>query len=132
HCADDAAGNRSAYPRRHHRNIGLLCRTVQYFCETEIQNLYCPVWCELDVRWFQIAMNDSPFMRSSQCISDLFRDFQSFIKSKRAILEFVGKRFALDQLHHDTSGVPDLFEAVNLSDVGMVQRCQKLRFALKH
>ena len=41
------------------------------------------------------------------------------------------QRLAGNQLHHEVARAVGLFEAVDRGDVGMIQRCQHFRFALK-
>ena len=42
-----------------------------------------------------------------------------------------GERWAVDELHHESSRAADVFDAVNRRDVRVVQRCQHVRFALE-
>jgi len=46
-------------------------------------------------------------------------------------LDPLGERLAFDEFHHDAARTACLLEPINLSDIGMIQRSQKLRLALK-
>src|SRR5215475_7688889 len=76
-------------------------------------------------------MDDPTLMCGGEGVCNLFHHFNSFVYRQRAVLEPVAERFAFDQLHHDAAAAAELLETVYLSDVGMIQRRQKLGFALK-
>lgn len=62
---------------------------------------------------------------------DLFRDGQSFIKRDCAARDAPREVITLDEFHHEGVHAPGLFEPVNRGDVRMVQRRERLRFALE-
>ena len=67
-------------------------------------------------------MNDAFVMRGLQRIGDLFRVAERRLKRERSF-----GRFPWHQLHHQRA----LFHAVDLRDVGMVQRRENFGLALK-
>ena len=76
-------------------------------------------------------MDDALLVRRFECLGDLLRDRQRVIKRDRPAGNSLGKIFPLHQLHHERPDAAALFEPVDVSDVGMVQRRQHLRFARK-
>ena len=64
---------RAASVRQHY------IRGPERFRETEIQHLHGAVCAHLDVRGFQIAVNDSLFVRRFERLRDLCRDRERFI-----------------------------------------------------
>jgi hypothetical protein len=76
-------------------------------------------------------MNDTFLMRRIQSLRYLPRDLQRFIERERPLLNPRGESFALNQFHHDATGIIGLLETVDLSDVGMIQRREDLCFAAK-
>jgi len=64
---------------------------------------------------------------------DLLRDFQGILDRHGASTQPCRKVFAIDEFHHERAdgdaAVIDVFDAVQLRDMGMVQRCECLRFA---
>jgi hypothetical protein len=92
------------------------------FRQAEIENLDYAGGRELDVCGLQIAMNDPLLVRRFQSRRNLPRDAEGFFE-RQGTLE-VG---ALDEFHHQRA----LLDAIHGSDIGMIQRGQYLRFALK-
>ena len=76
-------------------------------------------------------MDDALFVRRFQRFGDLPGDRQCFVERERPLRDAVGERRAFDQLHHEGADAVRLFEAIDLRDVGMVQRGERLRLALK-
>jgi len=65
-------------------------------------------------------------------VGDLFGDFQGFFNGDRAfLLEPLAERIARDELHDEVVRITGLIEAVDGSDVGVIQRREELGFALK-
>src|SRR5687768_9033124 len=60
---------------------------------------------------------------------NLARDRKGFVEWERPASETVGERFALDEFHHQRAVRARVLDAVDLRDVWMVQRRQRLRFA---
>jgi hypothetical protein len=67
------------------------------------------------------------FVRGFERLCYLTSDRQRLFERQRPRFEPIGERRPFDQLHDD--GV--VFQAVNHRDVGMIQRCEHLSFALE-
>jgi hypothetical protein len=115
--------------RRRIRPTCLAC--FSEFREAEVEYLYLPVRRDLDVRRFQIAMNDALLVRAFKCLGDLFCDRQRLINRNRTARDAVGKRLAFDQFHHECWRVSCVFNVEDGGDVWMIERREDLRFALK-
>ena len=61
------------------------------------------VFTHLDVRRFQVAMNDALLVRSFQRLGDLLGDGQGFINRQRSLREAIGESRSLDQFHHQSA-----------------------------
>lgn len=83
----------------------------------------------MDVRGFQIAMNDSVLVRRLERVRDLLCDRQRLIERHRAARDPLRKILALDQFHDESTDTARFFKAVNVGDVGMIQGREGLRFA---
>ena len=99
--------------------------------QSEIQHLHRAIRPQLDVRGLQVAVDDALFMRRFEGFGDLPGDGQCFVDGKRPLRDAVGQRRALDQLHHEGADAVRPFEAIDLRDVGMVQRGERLRLTLE-
>ena len=84
---------------------------------------------DLDVRGFEIAMNDPLFMRRFERLRDLLRDRQRLVDRDRPARNALRQVLALDELHHQRTDTVGFFETVDVRDVGMIQRREGLRFA---
>lgn len=83
------------------------------------------------IRGLQVTVHDPLFMRRFQCFSELLCDRQRFVEGKRSSRDPIRECKPLHQLKHECSDAVGFFDAVNLRDVGMVQRCQHFGFALE-
>ena len=101
-----------------------VCQHGAEYCEAgrEVEHLHHSLRRNHDVGRFQIAMDDVLFVGCLESVGDLARVVQCRLKRKRPL-----ERSALDELHHQRS----VFDAVNLSDVGMIERGQHFGFALE-
>ena len=100
--------------------------------EPEVQHLHDAVRGDLDVRWFQIAVNDPFSCAASRRIGNLARDGERLSDRHAAHCRRSGKRVALHQLPASSARTSLRFlNAVNRADVGMIERGEHLRFALK-
>jgi hypothetical protein len=66
-------------------------------------------------------------VRRFERVDDLPRDGDGLVDGQRAAFQ----RLALDQLHDDRSEIAGVFDAVHRGNVGMIQRRQQFRLALK-
>ena len=100
---------------------------IKCFCEPEVQHLHPAVVSDLDVRGFQIAMDDVLLMRGFERLRDLLRDRQRLVEWNRATRDALRQILAFDEFHHQRA----IFEAMDLRDVRVIERCEGLRFALE-
>ena len=98
------------------------------FGEAEVQDLQNAGWRDLDVRRFEIAVDDAAFVSSFKRLGDLFRDRQRFIDWHRPLRDSVGERRPLHHLQYQRRHSSRLFETVYPTDVGVIQGSQNLRF----
>ena len=99
--------------------------------EAEIEHLDGAVGAELDVRRFQIAMDDAGLVRGFERLGHLLRDRQRLVDRDGAARDALREILALDQLHHERADAGRLFDAVQLRDVRMIERGERLRLALE-
>jgi hypothetical protein len=107
-----------------------VCR-VQSFRQPEIEHLHDTVRAQLDVRGLEIAVHDALFVRGFERLGDLARDGDGFVNRYRTAAQPLRQVFAVDQLHHERRDRPRLFQAVDVGDVWVIQRRQRLGLALE-
>ena len=84
-----------------------------------------------DVGWFQIAMHDARGVRGCQRVADLDRIAESRARCQRALAHHL-RQGAPGHVFHDDAAPPvGLDDVVNGRDVRVIQRRQRLRFALE-
>ena len=103
----------------------------QCFREPEIQHLDGTVRPDFDVGGLQIPVDDPLRVGRFERVGNLPGDRQRFIERERSGCDTVGERRALDQLEDQRVGAVRLLEAEDRPDVGMVDRCEHLGFALE-
>ena len=86
--------------------------------QAEVQDLDPPIGRGLDVRRFEIAVDDAAVVRRLQRVGDLPGERQRFVDRDRRRANAVGERRTVNQLHHEIVG-PDV---VQRADVRMVER----------
>ncbi len=69
--------------------------------QAEVEDLDLVVCRDLDVRGFQIAMNDASLVRRLEGFGNLHGDAERCLHRNRAALNAVGQGFPLDQLEDD-------------------------------
>ena len=99
--------------------------------QTEIQNLYDTVSRNLDVRWLQIAVNDPFFMRGIESLRNLTGNRYDLVGSERSARDAVSERLAVDELQHQRRHATCVFDAIDRSDIWMIQCGQHARLALE-
>ena len=99
------------------------------FCETEVEDLDRAFLGELQVRRFEIAMDDALLVRGLEAFGDLLGDGDGFAGGDRTALQALGEVFAFYQLQREREDAVRLLEPVDRGDVGMIQRGEELRFA---
>ena len=108
-------------------------RTVLFegFREAEIEDLDRAILADLDVGRLQVTMDDAGRVRGFHRLDDLPGDRERFIEGHRAGSEPIGQGRSLDQLHDQGALPARIFEAVNVGDVGVIERGQQLGFAIE-
>ena len=105
---------------------------LQGLRQPEVQHLDSAVVAHLDVRRLEIAMDDALLVRRLERLGDLVGDWQRLVERNRATRDALRQIVALDQFHHERAVTPPaLLQAVDCSDVRMVQRGEDFRFALE-
>jgi hypothetical protein len=66
-----------------------------------------------------------------QRICDLPRNRQSLVEWNRPGAKAVGQGWTLGQFHHEGIGQSRLFDSIDGSDIGVIERREKFRFALE-
>ena len=74
-------------------------------------------------------MNDALLMRGFERVGNLLRDRQCLIERHCPACDPLRQILALDEFHRERAHAVTLFEAVNVRDVRMVERRERLRFA---
>jgi len=101
------------------------------FGESEIENLHCVIRSHLHVGRFEIPVHNSAFVGVFQGIRDLFCYTDCLIDGNRARLDAISERRTFHELHHQRTSAARIFEAIDRSDVGMIERGEDFGFALE-
>ena len=99
--------------------------------ESEVQHLDDPIRRDLDVRGFQIAMDDPLLVCRFEGFGDLARDGERVIDRHAATRDPIREGVPLDELENERVGVAAVLKAVDRADVRMVERSEHLRLALE-
>src|SRR5262249_2669262 len=91
----------------------------------------CAVSPDLDVGGLQVAMNDALLVCGFEGLGDLACNGNCFFNRYYTARDTIGQRVALDELDHERGRSGRLFQAVDLRDVRMVERRERLRLALE-
>jgi hypothetical protein len=107
---------------------------IERLGETKIEHFHDAIAAHFDVCGLQVAVHDTVVVRRRQRIGELRRDGHGFSERNRSLADPIRERRALDQFHDDAGGPflpsPPL-QPVDLRDVGMIECCEHLRFALE-
>lgn len=76
-------------------------------------------------------MHNAPLVSRLERVGDLAGHVERLVDRKRALRDTLGECQAFDHLHDQCGDSGRVFEAVNVSDVGMIERREDSRFALK-
>ncbi len=103
--------------------------------EAEVENLDAVVRQHDDVVRLQVAVHDTAFVRRGQPTRHLAGVVGGLAHRKRTAGEHVGRRSSLGQFHDEEQvSVPTLlrfFQTVDLRDVRMIERGERLRLTLE-
>src|SRR4030095_13869979 len=98
--------------------------------EPEVEHLDVAVRRQLDVRGLQVAMDDPLLVRRFERLGDLTRDRERLLDWQGTLGDAILERGPLDQLEHQRLGRGRILDAVDRSDVRMIERGEELRLAL--
>jgi hypothetical protein len=99
--------------------------------QAEIENLHASVARNKNILRLQIAMNDPLLVRGRQTTRNLFTVLGGFAHRQGAGTHPLAQGLTLQKLGHEVRRAFMLAEVVNGEDVGMIQRCNRLRLLLK-
>ena len=88
---------------QHSRRIGIGRRRratgIQRLREPEVQHLDDIIGAYLDVGWFQIAMDDTAFVRRFERVDDLRGDRKRILEYERTSRQTLREIFSVNELH---------------------------------
>ena len=119
---------------RHH---GLRVRSpfvgarLQRLGQAEVQDFDRSLRRDLDVGRLQIAVDDALLVGRLQGLRDLQGNLEGFVRRDGASADPLRQRRTLHQLQDERSQLARFLQAVDDTDVGMIERRQQLRFPLK-
>src|SRR5262249_21922535 len=93
----------------------------------EVENFYCAVRLEFDVRRLEVAMDYPLLVRGVERVTDLARDRQRLLQRDGAGFDPLRQCRPIDQFHHQVVGA----DVVNLADVGVIEGGDGADFALE-
>jgi hypothetical protein len=99
--------------------------------QPEVEHLHRAVLADFDIRRLEVAMDDALLVRHLKRVRDLARDDERLVERNRSLRNALRERRPLDELHHEGSHVAGVFQTINRCDVGVIQRRQDVRSALK-
>ena len=97
--------------------------------QTEVQNLGIAAFGHEDVRWFDVAVDNTLLVRRFECVRHLDGDFNHPVDGKGVSLNQVLQCFAVHELHGDERTPAFLGDLIDRADIGMVQRRSSTRLA---
>ena len=104
---------------------------VERFRQSEVEHLDGAVVSHLDVRRFQVTVNDSLVVSRAHRLGDLLRNGDRLVDWNRTERDAVRQRRTLHQFHDEGGHAVGAFEPVDRGDVRMIQRSQEFGFTLK-
>ena len=113
--------------------MGFINLHLQYLRHAEIQNLRHVFFGDEDIGRLDIAMDDSFLVRRFQPRSNLDGNLQPFgcAEAEAAVADVIAQRLAIQELHDD-EGMPFvLVKLMYRADVGMIERRDRMCFALE-
>ena len=104
-------------------------RRFNRFRETEVQHLDRAVEPDLDIRGFEIAVDDPLLVRRFESLGNLSRDRQSLVDRHRPAHDPLREVFPIDELHDEREDATGFLEAVDVCNVRVVECGERLCFA---
>ena len=99
--------------------------TAAAFARPKSSSLTTPSGVILMFAGFRVAMHDPVVVRGREPVGDLSRDAERLVERNRPLLDALGQRRPLDELHDERL----VLDAVDRRDVRMIERGEHLRFA---
>jgi hypothetical protein len=99
------------------------------FCETEIENLQRAIGADLDVRRFQVAMDDAAVVRMRQRVGQLAAIANHLVERQPAVGNQRVERRSVHELHDDEGPLADLAHFMDRADIWVIQRGRRACFA---
>ena len=87
---------------------------------------------QLDVSGLDVSVDDSFLVRRFQRFGNLDTDRKSLFGAQSMRGNLFGERHAGHQFHDQQINAFGLFQIMDSRDVGVVERCQHLRFVLEN
>src|SRR5262245_60085178 len=107
-------------------------RSGKILRQTEVENLDDTLRRDLDVRGFQIAVNDTLRVCRRECGCNLACNLQRFGDRDRSRLQLLCECGSLDKFHDEVSGnLRSGTDVVERADIGMIQRGYHSSFAME-
>src|SRR5581483_2862646 len=85
--------------------------------------------CDLQIRRLEVAMDDASLMSGLEAVGHLPRELDGLVDRNGAARQPRREILSLDQLECEADDAVRFFEAVDCSDVRMIERGEDLRFA---
>ncbi len=101
------------------------------FANPKSKNLHRPVRSDLDVRRFQIAVDDPLHDRRFERLCDLARDGQRLIEWNSALRDPIGQRWSFDELQDQSADTRQLLRGRRCEPMLDDSATRELPFALK-
>lgn len=100
------------------------------FCESKVEELSA-TWGKHHIPRLQVAVENAPTMRTCESLRDLYPEFQRLLEREGASVQAVSQRFSLQVLHDQLGSRVLRADVIELTNVGMIQRRNRSRFAFK-
>ena len=115
------------------RNHSFSCFLVapKHLRQTEVEHLHGVARRDLDVRRFQIAVDDALLVRRLERLRDLARDHECLQNRQRTQGQTLGERGAFHEFEDEAADAVGLLQPVDRANLRMVQRRQDPRFAFE-
>jgi hypothetical protein len=123
--------HRRASDRGRLRNVSTRQCRLQCLREAEVQHFNGSIGSQLDIRRFEIAMDDALLVRRFEGFCDLLRDGQRLVERDGAAPQPLRQVVALDKFHHEGLDALGVLQPVDGCNVRMIERGEDFRFALE-
>ncbi len=99
---------------------------VERLRQAEVEHLHRAIRPDLDIRGFQVAVDDALLVRRFERVGNLGGDRQRLLERHRSARDDVREVLTLDQFHGQGAHAVELFEAVDLGDVRVIEGGERL------